>query len=197
MSQGVPKTFRIVILASGSGTLAQAIIDAVASGVLEAEIVALISDQPTAPALIRAQSAGIETFTVAILPERRDWDREMQTLVAALSPDLVVSAGFMRILAPTFVAKFKIINSHPALLPKYPGAHAVRDALADGATVTGTTIHWVDAGVDTGQVIAQHEVEILASDTEDSLHERIKIAERSLLVKVIIELVNSRKGSDG
>lgn len=197
MSQGVPKTFRIVILASGSGTLAQAIIDAVASGVLEAEIVALISDQPTAPALTRAQSAGIETFTVAMLPERRDWDREMQTLVAALSPDLVVSAGFMRILAPTFVAKFKVINSHPALLPKYPGAHAVRDALADGATVTGTTIHWVDADVDTGEVIAQQEVEILGSDTEDSLHERIKIAERSLLVKVVNQLVNSRKGSDG
>ncbi len=197
MSQGVPKTFRIAILASGGGTLAQAIIDAVASGVLEAEIVALISDQPTAPALTRAQSAGIETFTVAMLPERRDWDREMQTLVAALSPDLVVSAGFMRILAPTFVAKFKVINSHPALLPKYPGAHAVRDALADGATVTGTTIHWVDADVDTGEVIAQQEVEILGSDTEDSLHERIKITERSLLVKVVNQLVNSRKGSDG
>lgn len=196
MSQGVPNTFRIVILASGSGTLAQAIIDAVVSGVLEAEIVALISDQPTAPALTRAQSAGIETFTVAMLPERRDWDREMQTLVGALSPDLVVSAGFMRILAPTFVAKFKVINSHPALLPKYPGAHAVRDALVDGATVTGTTIHWVDAGVDTGEVIAQQEVEILGSDTEDSLHERIKIVERQLLVKTIIGLEKSRKGSD-
>lgn len=196
MSQGVPNTFRIVILASGSGTLAQAIIDAVVSGVLEAEIVALISDQPTAPALTRAQSAGIETFTVAMLPERRDWDREMQTLVGALSPDLVVSAGFMRILAPTFVAKFKVINSHPALLPKYPGAHAVRDALVDSATVTGTTIHWVDAGVDTGEVIAQQEVEILGSDTEDSLHERIKIAERQLLVKTIIGLEKSRKGSD-
>lgn len=196
MSQGVPNTFRIVILASGSGTLAQAIIDAVASGVLEAEIVALILDQPTAPALTRAQSAGIETFTVAMLPERRDWDREMQTLVGALSPDLVVSAGFMRILAPTFVAKFKVINSHPALLPKYPGAHAVRDALVDGATVTGTTIHWVDAGVDTGEVIAQQEVEILGSDTEDSLHERIKIAERQLLVQTIIGLEKSRKGSD-
>lgn len=196
MSQGVPNTFRIVILASGSGTLAQAIIDAVVSGVLEAEIVALISDQPTAPALTRAQSAGIETFTIAMLPERRDWDREMQTLVGALSPDLVVSAGFMRILAPTFVAKFKVINSHPALLPKYPGAHAVRDALVDSATVTGTTIHWVDAGVDTGEVIAQQEVEILGSDTEDSLHERIKIAERQLLVKTIIGLEKSRKGSD-
>lgn len=196
MSQGVPNTFRIVILASGSGTLAQAIIDAVISGVLEAEIVALISDQPTAPALTRAQSAGIETFTIAMLPERRDWDREMQTLVGALSPDLVVSAGFMRILAPTFVAKFKVINSHPALLPKYPGAHAVRDALVDSATVTGTTIHWVDAGVDTGEVIAQQEVEILGSDTEDSLHERIKIAERQLLVKTIIGLEKSRKGSD-
>lgn len=196
MSQGVPNTFRIVILASGSGTLAQAIIDAVASGVLEAEIVALISDQPTAPALTRAQSAGIETFTVAMLPERRDWDREMQTLVGALSSDLVVSAGFMRILAPTFVAKFKVINSHPALLPKYPGAHAVRDALVDGATVTGTTIHWVDAGVDTGEVIAQQEVEILGSDTEDSLHERIKIAERQLLVQTITGLEKSRKGSD-
>jgi phosphoribosylglycinamide formyltransferase 1 len=197
MSAQVQENFRVVILASGSGTLAQAVIDAVASGQLAVNIIALISDQVDAPALARAESAGIATFTVAMLQDRRDWDREMQTLVAALSPDLVVSAGFMRILAPAFVARFKVINSHPALLPKYPGAHAVRDALADGATVTGTTIHWVDAGVDTGEVIAQQEVEILTSDTEDSLHERIKIVERSLLVKVIIQLVNSRKGSDG
>jgi phosphoribosylglycinamide formyltransferase 1 len=197
MSAQVQDNFRVVILASGSGTLAQAVIDAVASGQLAVNIIALISDQVDAPALARAESAGIATFTVAMLQYRRDWDREMQTLVAALSPDLVVSAGFMRILAPAFVARFKVINSHPALLPKYPGAHAVRDALADGATVTGTTIHWVDAGVDTGEVIAQQEVEILTSDTEDSLHERIKIVERSLLVKVIIQLVNSRKGSDG
>ncbi len=197
MSAQVQENFRVVILASGSGTLAQAVIDAVASGQLAVNIIALISDQVDAPALARAESAGIATFTVAMLQDRRDWDREMQTLVAALSPDLVVSAGFMRILAPAFVAKFKVINSHPALLPKYPGARAVRDALADGATVTGTTIHWVDAGVDTGEVIAQQEVEILTSDTEDSLHERIKIVERSLLIKVIIQLVNSRKGSDG
>lgn len=196
MSTQVDSVFRIIILASGSGTLAQAVIDAVASKQLKAEILALISDQPDAPALARAQSAGINVFTVAMLPDRRAWERELETLVAALTPDLVVSAGFMRLLAPGFVDRFKVINSHPALLPNYPGAHAVRDALADGATVTGTTIHWVDQGVDTGEVITQQEVEILQSDTEDSLHERIKIAERRLLVETIIKLEKSRKGSD-
>ena len=179
---------RIVILASGSGTLAQAIFDAQ----LDADIVAVISDQKDAAVLERAHRARIETFTIPMLADRTEWDRELETLIAALKPDLVVSAGFMRI-----TSRFKIINSHPALLPLFPGAHAVRDALAAGATETGTTIHWVDAGVDTGQVIAQERVEILSGDTQESLHERIKIVERGLIVATIAELLPTLEKTNG
>jgi phosphoribosylglycinamide formyltransferase-1 len=184
---------RIVILASGSGTLAQAIFDAQ----LDADIVAVISDQKDAPVLERAQKARIETFTIPMLPDRAEWDREIETLIAALKPDLVVSAGFMRILSERITSRFKIINSHPALLPLYPGAHAVRDALAAGAAETGTTIHWVDAGVDTGQVIAQERVEIYPGDTEGSLHERIKIVERGLIVATITSLLSTLEKKNG
>jgi len=184
---------RIVILASGSGTLAQAIIDAH----LEIDIVAVISDKQNAPVLERAQKAHIETFTIPMLPDRTEWDRELETLLAALKPDLVVSAGFMRILSEKIVARFKIINSHPALLPLFPGAHAIRDALAAGAAETGTTIHWVDAGVDTGEIIAQQRVEILPSDTEESLHERIKIVERGLIVATIASLITTIEKMNG
>jgi len=184
---------RIVILASGSGTLAQAIFDAQ----LDADIVAVISDQKDAPVLERAQKARIETFTIPMLPDRAEWDREIETLIAALKPDLVVSAGFMRILSERITSRFKIINSHPALLPLYPGAHAVRDALAAGAAETGTTIHWVDAGVDTGQVIAQERVEIYPGDTEGSLHERIKIVERGLIVATITSLLPTLEKKNG
>jgi phosphoribosylglycinamide formyltransferase-1 len=178
---------RIVILASGSGTLTQAIFDAE----LGADIVAVISDQKDAAVLDRAQKAGIETFTIPMMPDRAEWDRELETLIAALKPDLVISAGFMRILSERITSRFKIINSHPALLPLFPGAHAVRDALVAGATETGTTIHWVDAGIDTGEVIAQERVEILPGDTEESLHERIKIVERGLIVATIASLLIS------
>jgi phosphoribosylglycinamide formyltransferase-1 len=178
---------RIVILASGSGTLMQAIFDAE----LGADIVAVISDQKDAAVLDLAQKAGIETFTIPMMPDRAEWDRELETLIAALKPDLVISAGFMRILSERITSRFKIINSHPALLPLFPGAHAVRDALAAGATETGTTIHWVDAGIDTGEVIAQERVEILPGDTEESLHERIKIVERGLIVATIASLLIS------
>jgi len=178
---------RIVILASGSGTLAQAIIDAR----LDIDIVAVITDMKDAPVLERAQKAHIETFTIPMMADRSEWDREVETLLAALKPDLVVSAGFMRVLSHKVVDRFKIINSHPALLPLFPGAHAVRDALAAGATETGTTIHWVDAGVDTGEVIAQERVEIHPGDTEESLHERIKIVERGLIVATIASLITT------
>ena len=184
---------RIVILASGSGTLAQAIFDAG----LGADIVAVISDQKDAAVLLRAEKAHIETFTIPMMEDRTEWDRELETLIAALKPDLVVSAGFMRILSEKVVNRFKIINSHPALLPLFPGAHAVRDALAAGATVTGITIHWVDAGVDTGQVISQEEVEILPGDTEESLHERIKIVERGLIVATIASLLTNMEKTNG
>jgi phosphoribosylglycinamide formyltransferase-1 len=124
-----------------------------------------------------------------MLADRAEWNVELENLIAALRPTLVVSAGFMRILPEAITSRFKIINSHPALLPLFPGAHAVRDALAAGASETGTTIHWVDAGVDTGQVIAQEKVSISPEDTEESLHERIKIIERGLIVATIQKLL--------
>ena len=180
---------RIVLLASGSGTLAQAIFDARADFDFLGDVVAVISDKPDAQVLQRAEKAHIETFAIPMLKDRSEWDRELEGLIAALRPDLVVSAGFMRILSPSITSRFKIINSHPALLPLFPGAHAVRDALAAGATETGTTIHWVDAGVDTGEVIAQEKLAIEAGDTEESLHERIKILERGLIVATIKKLL--------
>lgn len=180
---------RIVILASGSGTLAQAIFDAHATGKISADIVAVISDQKDAEVLQRAERAKIETFTIPMLADRGEWDRELEILIAALRPDLVISAGFMRILSHRITEKFRIINSHPALLPAFPGAHAVRDALAAGVSETGTTIHWVDAGIDTGPIIAQEKVKVLPGDTEESLHERIKIVERGLIVATIASLL--------
>jgi phosphoribosylglycinamide formyltransferase-1 len=180
---------RIVILASGSGTIAQAIIDAQHSGELKAEIACVISDQADAKVLERAEAAGITNKIIAMVENRADWDQQIISTLDNLRPDLVVSAGFMRILSAQCVTKFKIVNSHPALLPLFPGAHAVRDALAAGATKTGTTIHWVDAGVDTGEIIAQEEVEIKPSDTEESLHERIKIVERRLYVATLQKLL--------
>lgn len=180
---------RIVILASGSGTLAQAIFDAHAMGKISADIVAVISDQKDAEVLQRAERSKIETFTIPMLADRGEWDRELEILIAALRPDLVISAGFMRILSHRITEKFRIINSHPALLPAFPGAHAVRDALAAGVSETGTTIHWVDAGIDTGPIIAQEKVKVLPGDTEESLHERIKIVERGLIVATIASLL--------
>jgi phosphoribosylglycinamide formyltransferase-1 len=180
----------IVILASGSGSIAQAIIDAQHSGELKAEIAGVISDQAAARVLERAEAAGIPTKIIAMTENRADWDKEIISALTDLKPNLVVSAGFMRVLSAECVSKFKIVNSHPALLPLFPGAHAVRDALAAGARKTGTTIHWVDAGVDTGVIIAQEEVEIMPSDTEESLHERIKIVERRLYVATLQQLLN-------
>ena len=175
---------RIVILASGSGSLAQEIFSSNFSDE-GAEVVALICDKPGAPVLQKAETAHIESYLIPMLEDRNLWNVELETLIAALRPTLVVSAGFMRILPEAITSRFKIINSHPALLPAFPGAHAVRDAMAAGVTETGTTIHWVDAGVDTGEVIAQEKVEVLAGDTEESLHERIKIIERGLIVATI------------
>lgn len=180
---------RLVILASGNGSIAQSIIDAVASNVLDAQIVGLICDRDGARVLERAKSAGISQFLLPMKSDRKIWDREVINTLEELSPDLVASAGFMRILSAECVARFRIVNSHPALLPLFPGAHAVRDALAAGAKETGTTIHWVDSGVDTGEIIAQETVAINGSDTEEILHERIKIAERKLFVATLQSLL--------
>ena len=188
---------RVVILASGSGTLAQAIFEARANELTQADIVAVITDQPGAQVIERALTASVESFVIPMLPDRTEWDRELETLIAALKPDLVVSAGFMRILSPKIVERFKVINSHPSLLPLFPGAHAVRDALAARATESGTTIHWVDAGLDTGEIIAQERLDILEADTEESLHERIKILERGLIVATIAQILSNMEKTNG
>jgi len=179
---------RVVILASGSGTLFQALIENQAA--LAIEIVALVVDKDV-PAVQRAQSAGISVIEVPMLPDRDQWSQVMESVLTDLGADLVISAGFMRVLGPNVVSAFagRLINTHPALLPDFPGAHAVRDALAAGVTSTGTTVHFVDAGVDTGPIIAQREVEIIPTDTEDSLHERIKVVERELLVETVRKIV--------
>ena len=135
-----------------------------------------------------AQEFALSSAIVEIEKDRSVWDQKLISAVSLYSPDLVVSVGFMRILAPEFLSQFPTINTHPALLPNFPGAHAVRDALTAGATQTGCTVHWVDEGVDTGPVIAQKTLSILESDTETTLHERIKILERSLIVEVLTSL---------
>ena len=173
---------RVVILASGTGTLAKAIFDAED---LAIEIIAVISDNKSAAVLERASRQGIPTQVIELAASRDTWNQEIIQAVADCKADLVVSAGFMKILPPDFVNRFPTINCHPALLPEFPGAHAVRDALAAGVSVTGTTVHWVDAGVDTGPIITQMEVPVMPDDNEDTLHERIKKVERGLIVATI------------
>ncbi len=180
---------KVVILASGQGSLAQAIFDAVKAGQLDAEIIEVISDRPDAQVLVRAKKEGLNCFVHPMQKDRLRWDAQLIEHMDALQPDLVVSAGFMRILSPFFVSRFKMINTHPALLPAFPGAHPVRDAIAAGVAVTGATVHWVDAGVDTGEIIAQVPVEVLPTDDESTLHERIKIAERDLIVATLKDLL--------
>lgn len=184
---------RLVVLASGSGTLLQAVIDATLRGRLDATVVAVGSDAGGAMALERATAAGIPTFTCPLgdVADRAVWNEALAATLAEHRPDLVVCAGFMRVLGPPVVDAFdgRIVNTHPALLPSFPGAHAVRDALRHGVKVTGCTVHVVDAGVDTGPILAQRAVPVLPDDDEDSLHERIKQVERDLLVETIAELI--------
>lgn len=183
---------RIVILASGSGTLAQAVIDAVGSGDLELQIAAVGSDVPGVAALGRATDAGIHTFVEppADYPDRAAWNQGLLRRLQGFAPDWIVCAGFMRILGADVVDAFagRIVNTHPALLPSFPGAHGVRDALAYGVKVTGCTVHLVDHGVDTGPILAQRAVDVLPDDDEATLHERIKVIERELLVQTLAGL---------
>jgi phosphoribosylglycinamide formyltransferase 1 len=180
---------RLVVLVSGAGTNLQALLDACADPAYGAQVVAVGADRPDIGGTERAERAGVPTFTLCIpdFPSRSDWDAALAEAVAKYEPDLVVSAGFMKILGPRFLAAFggRTVNTHPALLPSFPGAHAVRDALAYGVKVTGCTVHFVDEGVDTGPVIAQETVPVGWHDDEDSLHERIKRVERRLLVDVV------------
>jgi phosphoribosylglycinamide formyltransferase 1 len=178
---------RLVVLVSGSGTNLQALLSACADPGYAAEIVAVGADRKDIEGLARAERAGIPTFVVRVEDhaDRSSWDAALTEAVAAFTPDFVVSAGFMKILGPRFLEKFPTVNTHPALLPAFPGAHAVRDALAYGVRMTGCTVHLVAASAATGPVIAQAAVEVRNDDDESSLHERIKSVERALLVDVV------------
>ena len=179
---------RLVVLISGAGTLLQSLLDSITGGELSATVVAVGADRK-AEGLIRASSRGIPTFVLPLRKDtdRRIWDRELTDAVAQFQPDLVISAGFMKLVGSDFLSEFggRFINTHPALLPSFPGAHAVRDALAAGVTVTGCTVFAVDEGVDTGPIIVQEAVDVLPDDDEATLHERIKVVERRLLVEVV------------
>jgi phosphoribosylglycinamide formyltransferase-1 len=189
---------RLVVLVSGSGTNLQALldgIDAAGAQAYGAEIVAVGADREGIEGLARAERAGLPTFVrkVRDYGSRQEWDAALAEAVAAFEPDLVVSAGFMKIVGKEFLARFggRFVNTHPALLPSFPGAHGVRDALAYGAKVTGCTVHFVDDGVDTGPIIAQGVVEVRDEDDESALHERIKEVERRLLVEVVGRLARN------
>ncbi len=200
-------TCRVVVLVSGSGTLLQSLIDAARAGTLRADLVAVGSDRDGIEGLARAERAGLETFTVRlgdfVRPDRSTdrpaWDAALTAACARYAPDLVVSAGFMKLVGDTFLGRFggRFINTHPALLPSFPGAHGVRDALAHGVKVTGCTVFEVDAGVDTGRIIAQEAVRVEPGDTEASLHERIKVVERSLLLDTVNALAAGRAPAGG
>lgn len=178
---------RLVVLASGSGTTLQAIVD---DPDLRPLIVAAGTDVPGSRAMQRAAEAGVPTFAVALgdYPDRPAWNDALAAAIAEHAPDLVVLAGFMRVLAPSVVTRFRIVNTHPALLPAFPGAHAIADALAAGVEVTGVTVHWVDEGVDTGPVIAQVKVPVEPDDDEESLRSRVQAAEKPLYLATLRQL---------
>jgi phosphoribosylglycinamide formyltransferase-1 len=179
----------VVVLASGSGSTLQALLDAAVDPAYGVTVVAVGSDRDGAGALDRARSAGVDTFVCppAEHADRAAWDVALADRVTALRPDLVVSAGFMRLVGPVFLDRFdgRFVNSHPALLPAFPGMQGPRDALASGAMVSGATLLVVDGGVDTGPIVAQRTVPVLDGDDEESLHERIKVEERAMLVDVV------------
>ena len=193
-----PDPTDVVVLVSGSGTLLQALLDAAADPAYGVRIAAVGADRDCV-GLERAARAGVPTFVVRPkdFADRAAWDRALAEAVAAVSPRFVVTAGFMRILGPATLGAQPVVNTHPALLPSFPGAHGVRDALAYGVKVTGTTCHVVDAGVDTGPIIEQRVVTVEDDDTEESLHERIKVQERDLLVEVVSRLAREGFSVDG
>ena len=186
-ADGTTQPTGIVVLISGSGTNLQALIDATADAAYGVRILAVGADRAGISGLHKADAAGIPTFVCRVEDHetRADWDATLAERIADHEPAFVVSAGFMKLLGPRVLADHVVINTHPALLPAFPGAHAVRDALAAGATVTGCTVHVVDAGVDTGPVLAQSTVEVRQGDTQDTLHERIKAVEHPLLVNIV------------
>lgn len=190
-------TMRIVVLVSGTGSNLQSVIDAVASKELaDVEIAAVGADKHGTYGVERSEAAGIETFVVNFkdYEDRAEWNHALTQKCQSYQPDYVVSSGFMRIVGEEFINAFDgtYINTHPALLPSFPGAHGVRDALAYGVKVTGCTVHIADAGVDTGPILRQESVAVLDEDTEETLHERIKVVERRLLIAALGDLARNK-----
>ena len=182
---------RVVVLASGTGTLFEAL--AIRADEIGIEIVGLVTDAKVA-ACDRAAALNIPVTVIPMSVDRIAWDQSLATELRRLKPELIISAGFMKILGQEVLASYmgRIINTHPALLPLFPGAHAVRDALQAGVSETGATVHFVDAGIDTGQVIMQQQVMVEPDDTEALLHERIKVVEREILVRVVRDIANGK-----
>lgn len=182
-------TTRLVVLVSGTGTNLQALIDACSDPAYGARVVAVGADRDDIEALARADRAGIPTFVKRVedFSSREHWDRAMADTVGGFEPDLVVSAGFMKLAGDEFLARFpgRYVNTHPALLPSFPGMHGAADALAHGVKITGATLFVVDGGVDTGPIIAQIPVPVMDDDSIQTLHERIKVAERTMLVETV------------
>jgi phosphoribosylglycinamide formyltransferase 1 len=192
---------RLAVLASGEGTNLQALLDACADPAYGAEIVGVGADRPGTGAIDRASDGGVETYesAVADFPDRAAWDRALTDRVVAWKPDLVVLAGFMKLVGTSFLREFggRCVNTHPALLPSFPGMHGVRDALDFGVKVTGATLFIVDDGVDSGPIVAQTAVDVRADDDEASLHERVKAAERQMLVEAVGRMVRDGYTVDG
>ncbi len=188
-----PAPARLVVLVSGSGSNLQALLDATADPAYGARVVAVGADRDGIAGLDRAAAAGVPAFVVRLKdhPTRDDWDAALTAAVAEHQPDLVISAGFLKLVGPAFLKAFgdRYVNTHNALLPAFPGIHGPRDALAYGVKIAGATLFFVDAGVDTGPIIAQVSVPVLDDDTEETLTERIKVAERAQLVEQVGRLV--------
>ncbi len=192
---------RLVVLVSGAGSNLQALLDACTDPAYGAAVVAVGADRVGAGGVERARSAGVPAFELPLeaASSRADWDAALTERVAAHAPDLVVSAGFLKLAGETFLARFggRFVNTHPALLPSFPGMHAPRDALAYGVKVTGATLFVVDAGVDTGPIVAQVAVPVADDDDKATLHERIKVAEREMLVEYVGRIARSGFTLDG
>jgi phosphoribosylglycinamide formyltransferase-1 len=186
---------RLVVLVSGAGTNLQALLDAAADPAYGATVVAVGADRDGIEGLARAERAGVPTFVLRVgdFADRAAWDQALTKAVAEHQPDLVVSAGFLKLVGPDFLAEFggRFVNTHPALCPSFPGMHGAADALEYGVKVTGCTLFLVDEGVDTGPIIAQRAVEVADEDSAETLHERIKVAERAMLVETIGAMARS------
>lgn len=194
-------TARLVVLVSGSGTNLQALLDACADPAYGASVVAVGADRDGTEGLARAERAGVPTFVAKVgdFTSRDHWDRALADKVAAFEPDLVVLAGFMKLVGPGFLAAFggRTVNTHPALSPSFPGMHGPREALEYGVKVTGCTLFVVDEGVDTGVILAQTAVPVEDGDDVETLHERIKVAERAMLVDTVGRMARDGYQVDG